>query len=124
MAIETADQEAARTRDGVRIVIAAFALVFATAAVSTWKWSTPQDVAAVLGAITGMIGTILGAFLGLQAGAVSSAQVERARRDAEAARARAELRALRLAGANRPADAEAVLASEYNQPGARPQCIV
>lgn len=113
MGIEIVEKEVARTRDGVRIVLAAFALLFGIAAASTWKWGASQDVAAVLGAITGMIGTVLGAFLGLQAGAACSAQVERARRDAEDARARAELRALRLAGASQPADAEAVLAAEY-----------
>jgi hypothetical protein len=112
MANEAVDTDAIRIRQGVRIIFAAFALVFAMGGASMWKWSSPQDVAAVLGAVSGMIGTLVGAFFGVHAGAVGSAQAERARRDAEAARARAELRALRLAGASEPVHAEAVLTAD------------
>jgi hypothetical protein len=90
-----------RVKYGFRIVIGGFVLVGFGLALSVWKWSAATDVSSVLGLITGVVGTVVGAFFGVQIGSQGKEKVEVARKSAEN-------RALHLAAALGP-KAEEVL---------------
>jgi hypothetical protein len=101
--------ESSRWRYGlaaVAVAVLTIILVFVIAAV---RYRTGPDVSAALAAITGTVGTILGGYLGMQAGAAGKADVERAWRDAENSRKLAEERATALAAALDPDKAIYVL---------------
>jgi hypothetical protein len=100
----------------VAVILAGFTLVLIVSLAAMWRWSTAQEVSAVAGAITGLVGTVVGAFFGVQVGSAGAEQAERARQEAEHARARAEMRALRLAGSSDPARAESVLVADSLDP--------
>lgn len=104
--------ETLRLRYGLAVILAGFLLVLSVSLAAMWKWNLAQEVAVVTGAVAGLVGTVVGAYFGIQVGAAGSEHVERARRDAENARSRAEIRALRLAGSSEPAHAAAALALE------------
>jgi hypothetical protein len=91
------------------LALSAFVFLIVIATVAMWKWNSVTDAAVIIGASVGLVGTIVGVFLGIEVARLRVEDVERARRDAEEARARAELRALRLAGSLDPARAESLL---------------
>jgi hypothetical protein len=101
-----------RSRCGLQAILWGFLLILLVAVGAMWRWTAAADVAAVTGVTAGLVGTVVGAFLGAHAGAAGLEQVERARRDAETARARAEMRALRLAGSLEPGRAMSLLAGD------------
>ncbi|HSR47576.1 MAG TPA: hypothetical protein VLL77_06255 [Anaerolineales bacterium] len=79
-----------RIRYGFWVVLAgilAVLIVFVAAAV---RWTEASDVATVVGSVTAVIGTLVGAFFGFQVGSEGRAAAERARAEAEG-------RAMRLA---------------------------
>jgi phage tail tape-measure protein len=101
--------ENARWRYGlgaVGIAVLTIVLVFVIAAV---RYRAGADVSAALAAITGTVGTILGGYLGLQAGSAGKSDVERAWQEAESSRRLAEERATALAAALDPDKAIYVL---------------
>jgi hypothetical protein len=93
----------------VWVTLAGFAAVLIVWGGATWKWSSSADVTIIVSVVTGLVGTQVGVFFGIQLGAMACESADRARRDAEAARTRAELRALRLAGSTEPLRAESIL---------------
>ncbi len=101
-----------RLRYDLFVIVVAFVFLLGVAAAAIWKWSRAPEASALVGSVAGLVGAVVGAYFGMRAGAAGSAQVERARQDAENARARAELRALRLAGVTDPERAHAALACD------------
>jgi hypothetical protein len=91
------------------LALSAFLFLIVIALGAMWKWNNVTDAAVIIGASVGLVGTIVGVFLGIEVARLRVEDVEQARRDAEEARARAELRALRLAGSLDPARAETLL---------------
>lgn len=104
------DDDRKRVPHGVFVIVAAFVLLLAVSATAMWKWDTVGEVVAVVGALAGILGAVVGAYVAIDVASAGHERLERARWDAEDARARAELRALRLAGAADPLQAEALLA--------------
>jgi hypothetical protein len=90
----------------VAVAVLTIVLVFGIAAV---RYRAGADVSAALAAITGTVGTILGGYLGLQAGSAGKSDVERAWQEAESSRRLAEERATALAAALDPDKAIYVL---------------
>jgi hypothetical protein len=90
---------------GFWVVVLGFGLVALVALAAIYKWTTAAEVATVVSSITGVVGTVVGAFFGLQVGSAGKAK-------AEADRNAAEERALRLAAAVEPAVAMRVLNRE------------
>ncbi len=104
--------DALRLRLGLRVIIGGFMLAGATILlalgvwVASWKYEPPTaiasgDIVAIVGSVTGIIGTVIGAFLGSNIGAAGRTQ-------AEHERASITNRALNLAGALDPQKAAQV----------------
>jgi hypothetical protein len=107
----TKDSSSKRSQGGygllaVFVALGALLLFFG---VAVYRYRTGTEVGAALGVITGTVGTILGGFLGVQAGASGRREAEEARREAESARRAAEERATALAAALEPDKAVYVL---------------
>jgi hypothetical protein len=68
---------------GFWIIITGFALVFLITLISTFRWVEVTSVATVVGAVASLVGTVVGAFFGVQVGAVGKerAEAERERSD-------------------------------------------
>ncbi len=72
-----------RLKYGFWVIIIGFILVAGIFIVATLKWQEASDVTAVVGAFTGLIGTVVGAFFGAQIGTAGKEKVERERKEAE-----------------------------------------
>lgn len=94
-----------RIKYGFWIVILGLVLVAAVFLAAIAKWSAAQDAAAAVGSVTGVIGTIIGAFFGVQVGSAGKEKVE-------AARSEAEKKVVRLAAAMQPDVAARILEME------------
>jgi hypothetical protein len=72
-----------RLRYGFWIIITGFALVFLITLIATFRWVEVTSVATVVGAVASLVGTVVGAFFGVQVGAVGKerAEAERERSD-------------------------------------------
>ena len=57
-----------RMKHGYRVIIAGFILVAAVIADAIFRWTSANDVALVAG-LTSLVGTVVGAYFGVQAGA-------------------------------------------------------
>jgi uncharacterized membrane protein len=68
-----------RLRYGFWIIITGFALVFLITIISTFRWTEVTSVATVVGAVASLVGTVVGAFFGVQVGAVGKERAEAAR---------------------------------------------
>jgi hypothetical protein len=66
---------------GLVVVLAGFAVVLVVFILSNNKWSESKDVTAAVGAVTGVVGTLAGAFFGVHVGAAGKDRAE-AERDA------------------------------------------
>jgi hypothetical protein len=97
--------ECLRIRFGFWIVTLGLVLVVVVFLAAMARWTAASDVAAAVGSVTGVIGTIIGAFFGVQVGSAGKEK-------AETARAEAERKALRLAAAMPPDVASKVLAED------------
>ena len=95
--------DAMRVRYGFWVVIAGFGLVAVVALLAIYRWTTASDVATIISSITGVVGTVVGAFFGVQVGSAGKERAEKERRTAER-------RALRLAAATDPAVAARIIA--------------
>jgi hypothetical protein len=84
--------ESTRWRYGLIAVMAAVTVILVAFVFAALRYDTANDVSTALAAITGTVGTILGAYLGVQTGSQGKEQ-------AEAARQKAEARAVALAAA-------------------------
>jgi uncharacterized membrane protein YqjE len=72
-----------RLRYGLLIILAGFGLVALIALISIYKWDDVTNVATVIGATTSLVGTVVGAFLGVQVGAAGREQAEADRQRVE-----------------------------------------
>jgi protein-S-isoprenylcysteine O-methyltransferase Ste14 len=79
-----------RIKYGFWIVFLGLVVAAAVFFGAIFHWTAAADVATAVGSVTGVIGTVVGAFFGIQAGSEGKEQVE-------AARVRAETNASRLA---------------------------
>jgi hypothetical protein len=72
-----------RVRYGRDVVIAGLVVLLIALGVAVFNWDTAQDVSVVLAALTGTVGTIVGAFFGVSVGAAGKEKAEDARDKAE-----------------------------------------
>jgi hypothetical protein len=68
-----------RLRYGFWIIIIGFGLVAFITVVSIFAWSEVTNVATVVGAVSSLVGTVVGAFFGVQVGSVGREKAEAAR---------------------------------------------
>src|SRR5688500_6330971 len=78
-AAATEDIDRLRLRYGLWIITTGFALVFLITLIATFRWVEVTSVAAVVGAVASLVGTVVGAFFGVQVGAVGKERAEAAR---------------------------------------------
>ena len=74
-----------RLKYGFRIIITGFALVAFITVVSIFRWAEVTSMATVVGAVSSLVGTVVGAFFGVQVGAVGKERAEAARERSEEA---------------------------------------
>jgi hypothetical protein len=70
-------------RYGFWIIITGFALVFLITLIATFRWVEVTSVATVVGAVASLVGTVVGAFFGVQVGAVGKERAEAERERSE-----------------------------------------
>lgn len=87
---------------GFWIIIAGFLVVLAVFLISAHKWPDSKDVTAAVGAVTGTVGSLAGAFFGVRAGSEGKDKAD-AQRDV------AQAKVERLAGLMDPATAARAL---------------
>ncbi len=83
-------------------VLAGLLAVVTIYAAAIMRWNTAQDVVAVVGAAGSIVGTIVGAYFGLQVGSAGRARAETQRDRAESQRVKAEERVVALSAALQP----------------------
>ena len=64
-------------------IITGFALVFVITLISTFRWAEVTNVATVVGAVASLVGTVVGAFFGVQVGAAGKEKADAARERSE-----------------------------------------
>jgi hypothetical protein len=96
-----------RLRYGFWIIITGFVLVFLITLISMFRWDEVTSVATVVGAVASLVGTVVGAFFGVQVGAVGKEK-------AEAERSRSE-EGIKAALSMLPPEAAEQLRSEMNR---------
>lgn len=89
---------------GFLVVIAGFVLVGIVFYFSIHKWLESKDVTAAVGSVTSVVGTLAGAFFGVNIGAAGKARAESERNSAQKTVAK-------LAALVQPSDAAKVLDS-------------
>src|SRR3712207_4973144 len=72
-----------RLRYGFWIIITEFALVFLITLISMFRWTEVTSVATVVGAVASLVGTVVGAFFGVQVGGAGKERAEAAREHSE-----------------------------------------
>jgi threonine/homoserine/homoserine lactone efflux protein len=90
--VTTQAGESTRWRYGLFAVLGAVTAILAAFVFASLRYNTASDVSTALAAITGTVGTILGGYLGVQTGS-------QGKEESEAARQKAEARAVALAAA-------------------------
>jgi hypothetical protein len=89
-----------RLRYGFWIIMTGFGLVAFINLVSIFTWSEVTSIPTVVGAVSSLVGTVVGGFFGVQFGSVGKERVEAAR-DRSQEMAEAVLSMLPLESANR-----------------------
>jgi hypothetical protein len=72
-----------RLRYGFWIIITGFALVAFITIISIFRWAEVTSVATVVGAVASLVGTVVGAFFGVQVGGVGKERADAARERSE-----------------------------------------
>lgn len=90
------------TQYGFWIIIAGFIVVLLVFLVSVYKWPESKDVTAAVGSVTGIVGTLAGAYFGVHVGAAGKEKAEQQR---DAAQAKVE----RIAALLEPSKAQEIL---------------
>jgi hypothetical protein len=72
-----------RLRYGFWIIITGFALVAIITIISIFRWAEVTSVATVVGAVASLVGTVVGAFFGVQVGGVGKERADAARERSE-----------------------------------------
>ncbi len=75
----TEDIDRLRLRYGFWIIITGFTLVFLITLMASFRWAEVTSVATVVGAVASLAGTVVGAFFGVQVGAVGKERADAAR---------------------------------------------
>lgn len=75
--------EQMRIRYGLWIILTGFGLVALVSVVAIFRWNDATNAAAVIGATTSLVGTVAGAFLGVQVGSAGRERAEAARVQSE-----------------------------------------
>ena len=96
-----------RLRYGFWIIITGVVLVFLITLTSTFRWPEVTSVARVVGAVASLVGTVVGAYFGVQVGSVGKER-------AEAARERSD-EGIKVALSMLPSEAAEQLRAEMNQ---------
>jgi hypothetical protein len=102
------DAEIARARYGVTVVLAGLVVTLVAFGLALVAFDKAGSVSAALAPITGVIGTVVGAYFGVQVGASGKSE-------AEAARTRAEDDAKKLAIVAAPGPAMSILGMEPSE---------
>jgi hypothetical protein len=71
-----------RLKYGVWVILAGFGVAFFAVLAAIWKMTDATSIAGVVASLTGMVGTVIGAFFGFHAGASGREQAEAERNDA------------------------------------------
>jgi hypothetical protein len=77
--IEKPDLDGVRLRYGFILALAGLGLVLVIALIGAWRFSEPAQVVALVGAAASLVGTLVGAFLGMNMGASGRERAERER---------------------------------------------
>lgn len=77
------DGEKAKSLYGFLVVIVGFVLVGVAFVLSVYKWTDSKDVTAAVGAVTSIVGTLAGAFFGINVGAAGKERAEAERNAAQ-----------------------------------------
>src|SRR5919199_5010827 len=72
-----------RLKYGFWIILTGFALVAFITLLATFRWEEVTSVATVVGAVASLVGTVVGAFFGVQVGAVGKERADAARERSE-----------------------------------------
>jgi hypothetical protein len=80
-----------RIRFGYRVILAGFILIGATVLIAWGIWANRagpdqlkiQDLVAIISTVTGIVGTVVGAFFGVNAAGAARDQSDKARKDAQ-----------------------------------------
>jgi uncharacterized protein YacL len=89
--------ETVRMRYGLWVVVIGLLIVLAVVGLALLKFSTANDITAVVGSVTSVIGTIVGAFFGIHVGAAGKDKAEDRANKAEDKASKAANKALQLA---------------------------
>ena len=79
----TTSADELRIKYGYRVILGGFILVALVLLVAIWRWDVANDVALVVGLFTSMVGTVIGAFFGIQIGSQGKEEALAARDQAE-----------------------------------------
>ncbi len=71
--------EHSRLKYGFWIIMSGFALIAFIAVISIFTWSEVTNVTTMVGAVASLVGTVVGAFLGVQVGAAGKERAEASR---------------------------------------------
>lgn len=98
---------------GLLVTVAGLTVLLVAFLVAVYHYGKAGDVSTALAAITGTIGTVIGAYFGVQAGGAAgnkaAQQSDKARAESEASRQKLEVAALHLAAVADPRRAPGVL---------------
>jgi hypothetical protein len=67
-----------RIQNGLWVVVGGFVLVAAIAVAAILTMQDAQQITAIVGSVTGLVGTVVGAYLGVQVGSAGSERAEMA----------------------------------------------
>ena len=99
---KTAEPGQYQVRYGFAVVVIGLILVAFIFGIALVRWSSASDVSTVVSSATGVVGTLVGAFFGVQVGSAGKDKSDAARKEAED-------RALHFAAALSPDEAAKVL---------------
>ncbi|MDQ3641868.1 MAG: hypothetical protein M3450_10535 [Actinomycetota bacterium] len=102
-------EAADRWKYGLIAVGMGLAVICLCFGVAVWKYEAASDAGAVLAAVTGTVGTIVGAYFGVQAGSAGKEKAEDNALDAQKALGKEKDKAQALAGALPEGAAQTVL---------------
>ncbi len=72
-----------RLRYGFWIIMSGFALIAFITVISIFRWAEVTNVATVVGAVSSLVGTVVGTFFGVQVGGAGKEKAEAARERSE-----------------------------------------
>jgi Na+-transporting methylmalonyl-CoA/oxaloacetate decarboxylase gamma subunit len=98
-----------RIRYGFYVVVIGLGVVLLAFGFAVFRWTTAADVSAALAPITGVVGTVVGAFFGIQVGSQGKEAAEKDRKEAEDEKDKAKDLSTALAAKLPQAEAEQII---------------